>query len=694
MAGRVERICQVCGSNAGFSRADDGFFYCGYCNSQADDIFDTGIDEDQIFSHYSTNCNRTRPSNITVAEPISQVKLTASQFLDHPDILDHPNVEDDMDDGVGPTEPTDFGSSQNKHSYEDYYSEIRSRYAMGLQLMIQLQSQALVEKFNVSPLIIGLVGPLWLRFLASTRVMADEWADQVIHDSEVQTQGEAEEFQPSANYRNEPVNIHGKRVTYVWYRSLRRTLPISCTLAISLLVCHVAREPILPTDILKWALEGNLPYFAAFTAIEKQLGSCSKACPIRVNRMFRPVQAISSQKLESWAADIAQKIGLKLPHVNFYAIASRYLRQLSLPTGELLPSACHIYEWSMPSELYLSANEGRIPTRAYVMSILIVAIRILFNINGYGIWESSLSSSRSSSRVKNEDNESQSHSSKIENADNDSFPHNSEPSDTRGPRLSVQELLQILDAKYYELADVHEYSCDLSTYLQYCKDVVFSGLKPSFEDIEEEKLIEELWAFYQNKKGARTSDENERPSDNSGSRKDEVRNRGDQSTCSTSRKSDDSHNGDPCSKCSTDRHNCSHRDQDSACSSRTPKESPKEKAVKRLKLDMEENQFCYIPPRVKVKRQDYLHYARRRKDVLIYAVHADYYILLRCCAKIALVETRIMHIAVLTLERRLQWLEKRIDHSLLVHSNLDDSCEFCKDDVQNSGIAPIVDSNI
>lgn len=264
--------------------------------------------------------------------------------------------------------------------------------------------------------------------------------------------GEAEEFQPSAKYRAEPVNIHGKRVVYIWYRSLRSTIPISCSLAISFLVCHVAREAVTPSDMLKWTLEGKLPYFAAFGEIEKQLGSHSEACPIRVSRMFRPIQAISSQKLEALAADIAQRIGLELPPVNFYAIAFRYCRQLYLPTREILPLACRICEWSMPSELYLSANEFRIPTRVCVMSILIVAIRILFDINGYGMWESSLSnSSCSSSRVKNEETESQSRLNTMENADEDSSSNNSESSgnksDVVDSRLSVVELLHILEEK-------------------------------------------------------------------------------------------------------------------------------------------------------------------------------------------------------------------------------------------------------
>jgi hypothetical protein len=42
-----------------------------------------------------------------------------------------------------------------------------------------------------------------------------------------------------------------------------------------------------------------------------------------------------------------------------------------------------------------------------------------------------------------------------------------------------------------------EYSKDLPTYLQYCKDVVFAGLEPAFEDHEEKRLIEEFWDFYE-----------------------------------------------------------------------------------------------------------------------------------------------------------------------------------------------------
>lgn len=108
-------------------------------------------------------------------------------------------------------------------------------------------------------------------------------------------------------------------------------------------------------------------------------------------------------------------------------------------------------------------------------------------------------------------------------------------------------------------------------------------------------------------------------------------------------------------------------------------ETAKIEAIRRIKLDMEENNFCYIPPRVNIKRLDYLYYVRKKDEgTFTYVAHADYYILLRACAKTAQVEIRCMHIGVLNLERRLAWLEHRINHCLHLTPPIV-SCEFCSD---------------
>lgn len=256
--------------------------------------------------------------------------------------------------------------------------------------------------------------------------------------------GPIDGFVSSDNHSDEPRNLLGQRAVMIWYRSLSKTIPLSHSLVISFLACHVLREAVLPTDILKCIIEGKLPYFAAFADIEKEIDPPPRGCPISSSRMFRPTQAFSSQNLESTAAIMAEKVGLKLLPVNFFAIASRYLRLMSLPVDKILPHACLIYEWSMPPECRFSANARRLPTRACVMSILIVSIRILYNLHGFGNWEANFSGSSSSSTAcgKTElDSES--------DADlNDVAKHQSTSSN-----INAKELLLTLDTKYSDLLD-------------------------------------------------------------------------------------------------------------------------------------------------------------------------------------------------------------------------------------------------
>jgi hypothetical protein len=176
-----------------------------------------------------------------------------------------------------------------------------------------------------------------------------------------------------------------RKVEFAFLCSLRMMLPLYSTLAICFLACHIAREAILPSDIYRWAMEGNVPYLAAFTEVDTFLGSSLQDCPFDVRQLFRPVRVIGAWQLEAAAGSIAQRVGLGLPPVNFYAISQRCLKNLSLPIDRILPHACRIYEWAMPAELWLSSNPSRIPTRVCVMAILIVSLQVIDNINGQGI---------------------------------------------------------------------------------------------------------------------------------------------------------------------------------------------------------------------------------------------------------------------------------------------------------------------
>lgn len=121
------------------------------------------------------------------------------------------------------------------------------------------------------------------------------------------------------------------------------------------------------------------------------------------------------------------------------------------------------------------------------------------------------------------------------------------------------------------------------------------------------------------------------------------------------------------------------------------KESHKEREIRRMISNMDENRFCYIPPRSKVKRHDYLHYTRKKgKGAYVYAAHGDYYILLRSCARVAQLDARSMHTAVLSFERRLAWLEKNINHCLKQMPSFED-CQLCHDDEMTQDV-PNTDS--
>lgn len=220
---------------------------------------------------------------------------------------------------------------------------------------------------------------------------------------------------------------------FLWFRSLKNRIPLVSTVVVSYLACHIAREAIMPSDMIKWTREGKLPYLSAFVEINKRMGNPSSACPISSSYMFRPHRAFSVHKLESYASSIAQFIGLELPPVNFYALAYRYLEKLSLPVEKILPYACRIYEWSMPPDSWLSLSKDyfRLPTHVCVVSVLVVAIRILYNINGYGEWEKSLSH-----------NDSAKDSAK-------------NPADHQKHNLDCGRLLRHLHAIYNEIADTH-----------------------------------------------------------------------------------------------------------------------------------------------------------------------------------------------------------------------------------------------
>jgi hypothetical protein len=160
---------------------------------------------------------------------------------------------------------------------------------------------------------------------------------------------------------------------------MRARLPLSVSLAIVFLACHIAREAILPTDIVNWALDGSLPFLTAFQTLGQKAGV---SWPLSPRMMFKPHGVLGAKRLEFMAALIAKRIDLDLPPVNFHAISSRLLTCLNLPADKLSIHMSRMYDWYTPPGLWLSTEHEAFPTRVYVMAMMVIVLRALYKFDG------------------------------------------------------------------------------------------------------------------------------------------------------------------------------------------------------------------------------------------------------------------------------------------------------------------------
>lgn len=188
--------CQNCG-NVGLEDGDDGFFYCTQCSSQAEDFMDTGVADEDFLDRtgnpfgglYSARHTRRINTSVVKPEPLSQPLDGIFPYYE-PFSQSQTKTEAHDVDAMETVGLEDF-TFNGRNNEEDYYGGIRLRYVMGLQRMIELQCEALVRELKVNPLICGLAGTIWLRFLAGTQVFNDDCADQTFafDESEIRQQG-------------------------------------------------------------------------------------------------------------------------------------------------------------------------------------------------------------------------------------------------------------------------------------------------------------------------------------------------------------------------------------------------------------------------------------------------------------------------------------------------------------------------
>jgi hypothetical protein len=90
-----------------------------------------------------------------------------------------------FNDFAEPSEPRDFAPSGSVWGEpKDLAARVRLCYVQGLQVILQWQLEALVEQHRVVALVCAVAGPLWVRWVATSKVCDKTWVRQALVDHE------------------------------------------------------------------------------------------------------------------------------------------------------------------------------------------------------------------------------------------------------------------------------------------------------------------------------------------------------------------------------------------------------------------------------------------------------------------------------------------------------------------------------
>lgn len=197
--------CEQCGGDR-FEQQNDGFYYCTDCHYQSQHVMETGV-ADEAFAKaggegfYMSSHRRKAPAVIPgfrAGAPVIKAE-PISQYMPDSDVCGIFGGFGVKNEGVmgeefsGPFDfglPMDYDAGDEQARYSKTYNEVRLRYVMGVQVMLVMQCKALVERFEVNPLICGYASSIWMRYVAASGVFDDGWADNAISESEDRQPGD------------------------------------------------------------------------------------------------------------------------------------------------------------------------------------------------------------------------------------------------------------------------------------------------------------------------------------------------------------------------------------------------------------------------------------------------------------------------------------------------------------------------
>ena len=195
-------LCSVCGSTD-LSAGGDGFSYCNVCGSQSQFFQDQAFDYDDTHVYNARNVRergiaRKESRLATQASQLQQTLATqASQLATQEDLAYFQSSQfqsqylsqfgdDTLPFSQGANASQMPGSTQSELEELELSGRVRKVYVEGVQMLVQMQCEALVQKFGVTPLVCGILGPVWMKFVGSTCVYEKGWAEEALLVAEAQ----------------------------------------------------------------------------------------------------------------------------------------------------------------------------------------------------------------------------------------------------------------------------------------------------------------------------------------------------------------------------------------------------------------------------------------------------------------------------------------------------------------------------
>eukprot|EP00884_Botryococcus_braunii_P015287 jgi/Botrbrau1/2441/Bobra.0395s0062.1 len=257
--------------------------------------------------------------------------------------------------------------------------EMVELYVDCLQTLLKVQLCALEQLCGMHGDLDVIAKQVWLALLGSANLLDEEdlrkleqtldqvgqggWADGGL------AQEEDTGIAPSLKLRNKLV---------VFGDTLNAVFPKESLLSVLFLTCWLARKAIFASDIIRWVVNGQLP----FMNIAPYLGHLSGPSSMHLHKILNRSRGLPSPiRLTVIAANHAQALGLVLPPVNAAACLQRFTTELNLPT-ELHQSALEIFEiHRMGSPVTYLFPHHQVNPHAEVMASLIVTIKMIYSLD-------------------------------------------------------------------------------------------------------------------------------------------------------------------------------------------------------------------------------------------------------------------------------------------------------------------------